>query len=1001
MSVFAQVMDDLGFYHQGEPTAGVYASREGDLVGPAGRPASVERRLRYRAVLDNAKLGATAVYELNGSPCIYFKRIGDEPSPAELARWHRAAWNSGLAPLLWVVSPAHVRIYSCFVDRPRSTESWTLEASELALFQTTATGLAELGEKASRAQLESGRFWSDGPGSVVDRRKRVDTALLQDLVSAASLLRKEGWDGGAVDRTLLAVLLVLTLEHRGMFPHTRMRSELGFSSLADASESGTTILRLFAWLTNSFFPDLVRADWDETNHSQVQALAIQDLLASRDPLSGQGRLWPYDFSVIPIELLSSLYQALSEGDGELSARALGTHATPLSLVDLVLEEGFETLGAQARVLDPACGSGAFLVEALRRLVALHLSTQTDEEPGVAARRVIGTQLVGVDVSHTAISIALLGLYLALLEYDSQGDGRELQPLPLLRGVALFLVDYFDTDSAEFRSDAFAESFDAIVGNPPWTRRTGTTTYTKYCQERGYQLPRLQPPDIAFAWRSLDFAHPGTKVVLVVHAQRLHSHFPASAHARKQLLSRVAMQRIVSLAELRSERLFSNGSAPATVVSFLARAPTENDIVSVVAASGDPDFRRHGSLAFTPDSPARVGAIELEDEDLLKVAMWGGGRDWRLIQRLRSFPTVGQFWQERKWPKGEGYQRQGAGATALPTMEGKPMLGSGYNAPYFIVTEDLPRVPDGAKWKRPRKPEIYRAPLVVCSQGVSRSAGVYAMRSVSDVFYSEQYFGFTAPRDFEPIVQYLNAVLNSTIAKYFLFLTASSWGLERAKLEAYDIMRVPFPNPADLPEGLLLTIGRLEEEVCAEAREGSAVSRRLQVEIDQALLEAYQITPDEWLVIRDFVADVVEPYIRGKRSPGISVVEVESVKDYAGVLRRTLEPLLGAIWGEYIGATVVWVPGASAQVVRLELGLSAPSESVEVVERAWYRSVLDELSMRLDRSAEGAILARRYARIYDGERLYVLKPAQAELWSGRAALLDADRILEDQFDARVG
>ena len=123
-------------------------------------------------------------------------------------------------------------------------------------------------------------------------------------------------------------------------------------------------------------------------------------------------------------------------------RRSGSHYTPRSLTEPIVSEAlrpvFESLGPDARpqdildlkVLDPATGSGAFLVEACRQISArlveawsLHggpLELPADEDELLHARRLVAQQcLYGVDRNPMAIDLARLSLWLVTLARDHE------------------------------------------------------------------------------------------------------------------------------------------------------------------------------------------------------------------------------------------------------------------------------------------------------------------------------------------------------------------------------------------------------------------------------------------------------------------------------------------------------------------------------------------------------------------------------------------------------
>lgn len=124
-------------------------------------------------------------------------------------------------------------------------------------------------------------------------------------------------------------------------------------------------------------------------------------------------------------------------------RRSGSHYTPRSLTEPIvrhaLETAFARLGADAspeavlslKVLDPACGSGAFLVEACRQIGARLEQAWTmygaekpnipaDEDEALHAKRLVVQKcLYGVDKNPLAVDLARLSLWLATLAKEHE------------------------------------------------------------------------------------------------------------------------------------------------------------------------------------------------------------------------------------------------------------------------------------------------------------------------------------------------------------------------------------------------------------------------------------------------------------------------------------------------------------------------------------------------------------------------------------------------------
>lgn len=114
-------------------------------------------------------------------------------------------------------------------------------------------------------------------------------------------------------------------------------------------------------------------------------------------------------------------------DGETVAALLAHGPPPDEPTRLALRRRL----ADLRVLDPACGSGAFLVHALERLA--HLATTLgDPRPTAEIRRALLTRSIfGVDVNPTAVWLCELRLWLSVVIESDETDPRRVPPLPNL------------------------------------------------------------------------------------------------------------------------------------------------------------------------------------------------------------------------------------------------------------------------------------------------------------------------------------------------------------------------------------------------------------------------------------------------------------------------------------------------------------------------------------------------------------------------------------------
>src|SRR5262249_27964173 len=130
----------------------------------------------------------------------------------------------------------------------------------------------------------------------------------------------------------------------------------------------------------------------------------------------------YDFSHIPIETLSVIYEQFLHAEGR--GRHEGAYYTPIPVVNLILEELDDHLPLREgmRVFDASCGSGAFLVQCYRRLVEQERSLKPNGKlKPPELREILVKHIYGLEQNEDACQVAELSLILTLLDYVNPPD----------------------------------------------------------------------------------------------------------------------------------------------------------------------------------------------------------------------------------------------------------------------------------------------------------------------------------------------------------------------------------------------------------------------------------------------------------------------------------------------------------------------------------------------------------------------------------------------------
>lgn len=997
------VLERTGYLHDGRPAAGVLLAE--DLQAD---PAQIDRRSRYDAVIREDKVGASAVYEVAGSACIYFAALTDAPDPADLARRHQLAWNHGLAPMLWVITPTQVILYDCF---SRPTREPDAKRHVIKIFENTVEGLRALNELAGREQLETGRFWTAQPAKRIDRRHRVDAMLLRDLGATVRLLVAAGLPVEQSHALLGRSIYVAYLIGRRILRPEFLNTLLGTSDGVEIFGNRHATYRLFEWVEKTFNGDLfplVDRDSGVDERDMVDAAQVEIVrrfLAGESPDSGQLALWPYRFDVIPVELLSSIYENFAHWADRPTAASLGTHYTPLNLVDLVLTQALDGLGGDAKVLDLACGSGAFLVETFRRLVARRVQAGTPADRALI-RSVLYEQIYGVDVNAGAVRIAAFSLYLAALELDDAPEPPEALRFERLIGRNLFVADAFDQGAAFARTRPFVEKqFSVIVGNPPWTRSALSASGREYCEARRLPLAR-RTPDQAFLWRFGDFANESTRIAVVMSAKPFFAFTDAALETKGDLLRRYTPRLLLDLSELR-QGLFPSATAPAVV--FIADARPADPAVefTFVALEQSEAFRRHGIMEIAPErvQRLRVGDV-ITDPSLLKVAKWAGGRDAALIRRIRTLFSSFAHW-ERKLGlhAGQGFQRASGAKRTPMELQQLRLLSAEEFAPFrtrrLLAHASVPRY-----LHRVRDLGIYRGPVVVTRRFPKhdqwcRFAGAVVSR---DVAYDEKFFGVSfadVTGDQLELAHFFSGIFNSSLATYVLFLTSGVWGVERDEVRAQDIRALPIPSPFE-HRAAAMRVSRVAREAYAQgidAQEDTSLRRAL----DDAVFALYGLSDADRVLVRDFVDLTVQVKMRGHAAAAraASRPTARQLDSYARRLTATLAPMLDALGERQIRAEIFPLSDSPLHAVYLHYedrsrGGAAPVHLTIRHDAARLEELSGALADLLAQPIGDVAYARCTLRAYADAAVVIAKPAQRRYWTEAAALQDADAILAEDL-----
>ena len=1023
-----------------------------------------EMLLPYIRIIQSAwkDFGLNAVLCVNHIPAIYLKEVAAPLSSEKLNHLHRRFWNQGVAQTLIVADPKTVRIFSGLAKPQKSETPLTEKSPSVVAFLSAL----EFEQKATSIyQAIANGYWYFQHADKYKAASSVDAYLLDNLVGLHNdLIKAESKDhrlktqmaNGLIGRILFVCYLVdrdivtLPESFRGMKLHEALKQ------LTDDFAAIKFLYDFFGQLKGDFNGSMFDQDL-ATEREIIKPFHMQQI---RNFLDGQKigspqynlGFWAYDFKLIPVETISAIYEEFLAHEDPDKKRETGAFYTPRFLAEMAIDVATEGRSDwhTIRYLDPCCGSGIFLVTIFNR-VANKWSLDNPDcndylTKAEALKNILKHNIRGIDLNLTACRLACFSLYIAFLDSLSPSDiktyvfftnhklphliaGSEVQDgaecIPVIT-CADFLNNI----------DLSEESFDCVIGNPPWEGRSSKQLALKIME----QAERNLVPN-------------GEGCLLLpskVFLNALTNKFQAD------WLKRVTLERVVQLADYRFV-LFEKAICPAMIVRYRKQPePDPTHRIAYDTPKFHPAAKRRGLITISShdhkwlsQKHVREAAQNESAPYLWKRSLWGTNRDLRLLKYLSSFPCLskitGAAQEGKRWVKGQGFQPNTSGKTKNPLKPwwNQDNLFISARAENLAVSNVLLKKDCGKirnrfeTLRRSPSPRIYKAPLVLVSQGFQKI--VY---SSFDILFQDSLQSISGPHEDEDLLLFLAAYLRSGMAKFFLFHSAANWGTERDKVQLEELLTLPFPLADDAPAKDAVNIVR-------QVADRMRLERNVQEQLYDKCLERNRTLdgPDErrahkeWLKKRkertEALQTELEPLINryfGLLEPEIMLLDdtvhisiPSSTPSEAKASRfdlQTLQPISSckvkgyetglATYAETLAVTLnSWAKergshflvrpfggvdkDAGIAMVALELG----KESASMADLDISRSLSQLLKRGMEATVRQSLTIRSERELFwfEGERIHIIRPATLIHWTRTAALNDADTIFGEIAAAR--
>lgn len=757
------------------------------------------------------ELKASAVYlrrQLTGSykPQVYLfdftNRNFEEVNENEIAEIQTKIWSSGESPLTCIFYNTEIKIIDCTKHISKDYKPEYL-IKDLKLIGK----VHNLYNEQFAIKIKSGIFWEQE--ELKNKFKFQNSAydkLIENIRFVAKKLTKEFKDTSSeiINKIIVQAILIKYLEERIDNKGNKLLSKKYFQKYDKATTFNEVLkqqgkfVELLSDLNKDFNGNVFK--WEIEEQKQLKTLdlsIVADLLATDKTNLGAEQLelnfpdWRYfEFKLIPVELISRLYEEFLGEDKQEK----GLFYTPSHLAKLLVDECIplkkynEIDLKNYTILDPACGSGIFLVIAFKRLVQIWRLKNNMKTPDIGILKSILKNIYGVDKEEQAVRLASFSLSLALC--------NELNPVKILNELRfddlteenLISSDFFDCKSIKNKK------FDLVIGNPPFIVG-GLDNYSKYWEFTSEKI-KIPQGQIALKFLSESFSFLKEKglVSLIIKSSGLLYNSTSNDYKKALFSNYNAVQILDFTALARNKSLWDNGADVASAAIFIKNEK--------------PDFSKnilHLTFRRTKATKERI-VFEIDEYDLhfvnrqtainnefiWKNNLLGGGRIKNLVDKVNVCKTFEEFLIENNCVFGEGFKVGSKGHLNPEFIYSIKTLPTEAINEDEIVTEALKEIPKNQKFEKIPNELIFRAPNILIKENIGM-ARIPIHINKHDFSFQHKIVGISSSMEILSQIKDLFGNMND-LYRFLIFSCSGQVlvNLNTAILKK-DLMSLPFIN----------------------------------------------------------------------------------------------------------------------------------------------------------------------------------------------------------------
>ncbi len=975
--------------------------------------------VRVKEIFKN-ELKPDALFCINEEPLILFF---DKNEERDLKTLERQIWNLNQSPAIFVNNGNQWIIKNGFRY---------LNGKEEKTLSTLSNNITDF----DYFKIITGSSWEKYKKDF-KQENRVDKKLLGNIEDTITFLTNKKKLNGKVANYLIGrIIFVRYLIDRNveLDKYGISKKEDFYDMLSNHKETYSFFKKLKQDFNGNLFPlkykigDVEINEEDEVNVSHLNL--IVRLLKGEEIKTGQPSLFDiYDFSIIPVEFISNVYEKFIGYDNQAKN---GAYYTPLFLVDYIQKDTVSKFlkvnpkQHNCKVLDPACGSGIFLVETYRKIISQYLknnlldfSDNKDyEQYKETLKTLLTDNIFGVDKDENAISVAIFSLYITLLDHLKPKKIIGFK-FPILEETNFFVADFFNINH-NFNSILSKKHFQFILGNPPWKTKghpKEKQLFEKYAEDRKKtekSTLEIVHREIAesFLARVSDFSFDETAFIIV---SKILYKTEKKGVFRNYFLNNFLIRKVVELSSVRHQVFNSNAVAPATILFYKKERNSQklrNNTIEHISLKPNVFFETFKLMVIEKYDIKEIAQKFFIDEDWIwKVLVYGNVLDYYFIKRLKEYFTIGEVISDKeRFVFGQGLKfKDGNRKVDTSNFADFKFIGSldkrttNYNnhiEPFYVKQ-------NFSDWDKrqvgyfPDNPFIFEPPILLITGGVTKY-----FRALCAVLYENALFksSLTAIKALSKEglneLKGISAILNSSFFSYYMLSTGSSSGIEREEIHDSEKWQIPFTSSSEIVDTVSII-----EELLKKSNESLLKDDSIDVKIEyykrtleNMIIESFSPSLQEKSLI-DYTNNIsISLLLKGKegvskRKKIFSKINFEEtyLEDYAKIFISHFGKRFNSD-GHYFEVDVLHSNHTILMKFKI---IPEPSESKKCIN--WKnkedKELLKNIASLSFENLSNSLYMQKDIKGFEKDFFYVAKPNQYKLWHTALAHLDLSEFID--------